>query len=166
VWPGVIPGLPPVVSYPIAADRPPVPGEPAEAIRLRAAMAQTVIDGGWAPSEPARQALRTVPRHRFAPEAAPSAAYDGGDRAMVTRRAEVGAAISSVSAAWLQADMIGRGPVGFIRPARAPGGWSAIGPGTVPRRKGQRRAEEVQAPQPPGQGQDGRLRIGGGHTAG
>lgn len=106
VWPGVIPGLPPVVSYPLATERPPVPGEPDEAVRLRQAMAQTVIDGGWAPSEPVRDALRTVPRHRFAPEANLAAAYDGGDRAVVTRRDATGTAISSVSAAWLQADMI------------------------------------------------------------
>ncbi|MEU8779480.1 methyltransferase, FxLD system [Streptomyces sp. NPDC048606] len=106
VWPGVIPYLPPVVSYPLAAGRPPAPGEPNEAVRLRQAMAQTVIDGGWAPSEPVRDALRTVPRHRFAPEANLAAAYDGGDRAVITRRDETGTAISSVSAAWLQADMI------------------------------------------------------------
>lgn len=106
VWPGVIPGLPPVVSYPLATERPPVPGEPDEAVRLRQAMAQTVIDGGWAPSEPVRDALRTVPRHRFAPEANLAATYDGGDRAVITRRDATGTAISSVSAAWLQADMI------------------------------------------------------------
>ncbi|MEV7839239.1 methyltransferase, FxLD system [Streptomyces albidoflavus] len=106
VWPGVIPDLPPVVSYPLAAGRPRVPGEPGEAVRLRQAMAQTVIDGGWAPSEPVRDALRTVPRHRFAPEVNLADAYDGGDRAVVTRRDETGTAISSVSAAWLQADMI------------------------------------------------------------
>ncbi len=106
VWPGVIPDLPPVVSYPLAADRPPVPGEPAEAARLRQAMAQTVIDGGWAPSEPVRDALRTVPRHRFAPEVNLAAAYYGGDRAVTTRRDKAGTAISSVSAAWLQADML------------------------------------------------------------
>ncbi|MFF7373217.1 methyltransferase, FxLD system [Streptomyces tricolor] len=106
VWPGVIPDLPPVISYQLAADRPPVPGEPAEAARLRQAMAETVIDGGWAPSEAVRDALRTVPRHRYAPEANLAAAYDGGDRAVITRRDETGTAISSVSAAWLQADMI------------------------------------------------------------
>ncbi|MEU8545388.1 NUDIX domain-containing protein, partial [Streptomyces sp. NPDC048717] len=106
VWPGVIPDLPPVVSYPLAAERPPVPGEPAEATRLRQAMAKTVIGGGWASSEPVRQALRTVPRHRFAPETNLATAYDGGDRAVVTRRDETGTAISSVSAAWLQARMI------------------------------------------------------------
>ncbi|MEU2251378.1 methyltransferase, FxLD system [Streptomyces sp. NPDC019224] len=106
VWPGVIPGLPPVVSYPIAADRPPVPGEPVEAVRLRRAMARTVIEGGWAPSAAVRSALETVPRHRYAPEASLADAYDGGDRAVITRRDETGTAISSVSAAWLQADMI------------------------------------------------------------
>lgn len=106
VWPGVIPDLPPVVSYPLAVEQPPVPGEPAEAVRLRQAMTETVINGGWAPSKPVRDALRTVPRHRFAPEANLAAAYNGGDRAVITRRNETGAAISSVSAAWLQADMI------------------------------------------------------------
>ncbi|MFF9757616.1 methyltransferase, FxLD system [Streptomyces sp. NPDC014344] len=106
VWPGVIPDLPPVVSYPLAADRPPVPGEPAEAVRLRRAMAETVMGGGWVSSEPVRSALQTVPRHRFAPEANLASAYDGGDRAVITRLDGSGAAISSVSAAWLQADMI------------------------------------------------------------
>ncbi|MFF2226965.1 methyltransferase, FxLD system [Streptomyces globisporus] len=106
VWPSVIPNLPPVVSYPLAAEGPPVPGEPDEAVRLRQAMAQTVIDGGWAPSEPVRDALRSVPRHRFAPEATLADAYDGGDRAVITRRDDTGRAISSVSAAWLQADMM------------------------------------------------------------
>ncbi|MEU2437427.1 methyltransferase, FxLD system [Streptomyces rubradiris] len=106
VWPCVIPGLPSVVSYPLAVEQPPVPGEPAEAVRLRQAMAQTVIDGGWAPSEAVQGALRSVPRHRFAPEADLMAAYDGGDRAVVTRRDETGATISSVSAAWVQSGMI------------------------------------------------------------
>jgi protein-L-isoaspartate(D-aspartate) O-methyltransferase len=106
VWPGVIPNLPPVVSYRLDVDQPPVPGEPAQAVRLRQLMAQTVIDGGWAPSEAVRDALRTVPRHRFAPEADLATAYDGGDRAVITRRDTAGKAISSVSAAWVQADML------------------------------------------------------------
>ncbi|CAL9361177.1 Protein-L-isoaspartate O-methyltransferase [Streptomyces sp. enrichment culture] len=106
VWPGIIPDLPPAAAYPIAVDQPAVPGEPAEAARLRQAMAETVIDGGWAPSERVRDALRSVPRHRFAPEANLTTAYDGGDRAVITRRDATGTAISSVSAAWLQADMI------------------------------------------------------------
>lgn len=105
VWPGVIPGLPPVHAYPLDTVRPPVPGEPAEAVRLRRAMADAVVAGGWARSEPVRQALRTVPRHRFAPETALRTAYDD-DLAVVTRRDEAGRATSSLSAAWLQADMI------------------------------------------------------------
>ncbi|GAA0612324.1 hypothetical protein [Streptomyces crystallinus] len=106
VWPGILPVLPPATSCPIAADQPPVPGEPAEAARLRASMTQMVIDGGWAPSAPVQEALRTVPRHRFTPEANLETAYDGGDRVVVTRRHEAGTAISSVSAVWPQADMI------------------------------------------------------------
>ncbi|MCB5167365.1 methyltransferase, FxLD system [Streptomyces bambusae] len=137
VWPGILPGLPPTTSYPIAADQPPVPGEPTEAARLRTEMTQMVIDGGWAPSERVREALRTVPRHRFAPEANLLAAYDGGDRAVVTRRDLAGTAISSVSAAWLQADMIEHlrlKPGAFVFEAGS-GGYNAeliahvIGPG-------------------------------------
>lgn len=105
VWPGVVPDLPPVHTYALAADRPPVPGEPAEAVRLRLAMAERVVAGGWAPSEAVRQALRGVPRHRFTPEQDLATAYDH-DLAVVTRRDESGQAVSSVSAAWLQADMI------------------------------------------------------------
>ncbi|MFD0546337.1 methyltransferase, FxLD system [Streptomyces mexicanus] len=106
IWPGVIPDLAPVHSYPLAIDQPPVPGEPAQAVRLRQQMTNTVIDGGWAPSEPVQQALRTVPRHRFIPEKDLKTAYDGGDQAIITRRDETGKATSSVSAAWLQADML------------------------------------------------------------
>ncbi|MFI2209649.1 methyltransferase, FxLD system [Streptomyces sp. NPDC020141] len=105
VWPGIIPGLPPVNSYPLAAGQPPVPGEPAEAVRLRHAMADAVTTGGWAASEPVRQALRTVPRHRYVPEQDPRTAYDD-NVAPVTRRDTAGRATSSVSAPWLQADMI------------------------------------------------------------
>lgn len=105
VWPGVLPGLPPVHSYPVVCHHPAVPGEPAEAVRLRDAMVDTVVAGGWAPSAPAQEALRAVPRHRFTPESPLATAYDD-DLAVVTRRDETGAAVSSVSAAWLQADMI------------------------------------------------------------
>ncbi|MEV7565669.1 methyltransferase, FxLD system [Streptomyces tanashiensis] len=105
VWPGTIPGLPPVHRYPVASEQPPVPGEPAEAVRRRHRMAEKVIDGGWAPSTRVQEALRTVPRHRFAPEVSLKTAYDD-DLAVVTRLDETGRATSSVSAAWLQADMI------------------------------------------------------------
>ncbi|WP_406116327.1 methyltransferase, FxLD system [Streptomyces sp. NBC_01014] len=105
VWPGVLPGLPPVHSYPCSAAVPPVPGEPAEAVRLRERMADTVISGGWAPSPRVQAALREVPRHRFVPETRLETAYHG-DHAVVTVRESPRTALSSVSAAWLQADMI------------------------------------------------------------
>lgn len=105
VWPGVLPGLPPVRSYPHAGTPHAVDGEPAEAVRLRKTMADTVIAQGWAPSARVQQALRTVPRHRFMPESPLPKAYDD-DLAVVTRRNEDGAVVSSVSATWLQADML------------------------------------------------------------
>lgn len=104
VWPGVLPGLPPIHSYTCASDAPAVPGEPAEAVSLRHAMADKVIADGWAPSPVVRKALRDVPRHRFVPETPLEAAYHD-DLAVVTVREETGAAVSSVSAPWLQADM-------------------------------------------------------------
>ncbi|MGY5131922.1 methyltransferase, FxLD system [Streptomyces nigrescens] len=105
VWPGVLPSLPPVHSYPHAIAPPAVGGEPAEAIRRRQEMTEHVIAGGWAPSATVEDALRTVPRHRFTPESPLRIAYDD-DLAVVTSRDETGTAVSSVSAAWLQADMI------------------------------------------------------------
>ncbi|MDV5143437.1 hypothetical protein R1T08_03810 [Streptomyces sp. SBC-4] len=68
-------------------------------------MTDRVITGGWAPSPAVQEALRTVPRRRFAPEQDLKSAYDD-DLAVVTRRNEAGRATSSVFAAWLQADMI------------------------------------------------------------
>ncbi|SCF95670.1 methyltransferase, FxLD system [Streptomyces sp. Ncost-T10-10d] len=105
VWPGVIPGLPSIHAYPHAVDHPAAAGEPAEAVRLRHQMADAVIAGGWAPSAPVQEALRTVPRHRFTPETDLTTAY-ADNLAVVTRRDDTGQAISSVSAAWLQADMV------------------------------------------------------------
>ncbi|WP_326812385.1 methyltransferase, FxLD system [Streptomyces scopuliridis] len=105
VWPGVLPGLPPVHSYACSSAVPPVPGEPAEAVRLRERMADIVISKGWAPSPRVQAALREVPRHRFVPETRLEAAYHD-DLAVVTVRESPQTALSSVSAAWLQADMI------------------------------------------------------------
>ncbi|MET9611822.1 methyltransferase, FxLD system [Kitasatospora indigofera] len=105
VWPGAVPNLPAVHSYPHATQPPAVPGESAEAERRREAMVQAVIDGGWAPSTEVQTALRTVPRHRFLPEADLADAYHH-DLAVVTRRDENSRATSSVSAVWLQANMI------------------------------------------------------------
>jgi protein-L-isoaspartate(D-aspartate) O-methyltransferase len=58
-----------------------------------------------------RRALLTVPRHLFAEgDADPEAAY-ADQRAIVTKRNERGVAISSLSAPWLQALMIGQAAV-------------------------------------------------------
>jgi protein-L-isoaspartate(D-aspartate) O-methyltransferase len=54
VWPGVLPGLPPVRAYPHAIGHPRVDGEPAQAVRLRHDMTARVLAGGWAPSESRR----------------------------------------------------------------------------------------------------------------
>ncbi|MFI6687973.1 methyltransferase, FxLD system [Streptomyces sp. NPDC050485] len=104
VWPGVLPGLPSVHSYTCDTAVPPVPGEPAEAARLRERMTQSVIVKGWAPSPRVQAALLEVPRHRFIPEASLTEAYHD-DLAVVTVRQSPQTALSSVSAAWLQADM-------------------------------------------------------------
>ncbi|MEW1550484.1 methyltransferase, FxLD system [Streptomyces tsukubensis] len=105
VWPGTIPQLPAVTPYPQESGQPPVPGEPPQALRLREEMADAVTTAGWARSGPVREALRQVPRHRFMPEQPMEIAYDQ-DRAPVTRRTTSGRAASSVSAPWLQADML------------------------------------------------------------
>lgn len=104
VWPGVVPRASTARSYPCAAPYGPVSGEPAEAVRLREEMTESVIRGGWAPSPRVQAALRAVPRHRFLPEASLRAAYDD-EIAVATVREDSGAVVSSVSAPWLQADM-------------------------------------------------------------
>ncbi|MGW4890700.1 methyltransferase, FxLD system [Kitasatospora sp. NPDC004240] len=105
VWPGIVPHQAAVCVYPHDAEQPAVPGESAEATRRREAMAQAVIDADWAPSAEVRAALRVVPRHRFAPEASLADAYHH-DLALITRRDGLSRGTSSVSAVWLQADML------------------------------------------------------------
>ncbi|MGW2832657.1 methyltransferase, FxLD system [Streptomyces sp. NPDC001286] len=105
VWPGVLPGLPPVHVYPVAGRRPPVAGEPPQATRLRRRMTEQILRRGYSLSAPVLEALRSVPRHRFAPEVPLETAYDD-DLAVVTVRNEEGRAVSSVSAPWLQGTMI------------------------------------------------------------
>ncbi|MFE3645239.1 methyltransferase, FxLD system [Streptomyces sp. NPDC059169] len=105
VWPGVLPYVPSAHTYPVNNTCPPVPGESSEAIERRQQMADRVIAGGWAPSLPVQQALRSVPRHRFTPESPLRTAYHS-NLAVVTEHDDRARATSSVSAAWLQADMI------------------------------------------------------------
>ncbi|WP_458248875.1 methyltransferase, FxLD system [Streptomyces sp. MAI_2237] len=105
VWPGVLPGLPPVHAYPVAGRRPPVDGEPPQAARLRHAMTDQILRRSYRLPEPVLEALRCVPRHRYAPEVPLETAYDD-DLAVVTLRNTEGRALSSVSASWLQGVMI------------------------------------------------------------
>jgi protein-L-isoaspartate(D-aspartate) O-methyltransferase len=86
-----------------------------QADELRAAM----VDGiarrhkahGLVLSADVRRALLTVPRHLFAEEDADlKGAY--ADQAIVTKRDERGVSVSSVSAPWLQAMMIGQAGIG------------------------------------------------------
>ncbi|MER6367261.1 NUDIX domain-containing protein [Streptomyces mirabilis] len=105
VWPGVLPGLPPVHAYPVAGRRPPVDDEPPQAARLRHGMTEQILRRGYSLSAPVLEAMRSVPRHRYAPEVPLETAYDD-DLAVVTLRNEEGRAVSSVSASWLQGIMI------------------------------------------------------------
>ncbi|MFM9540149.1 methyltransferase, FxLD system [Streptomyces turgidiscabies] len=105
VWPGVLPGLPPVHAYPMAGQRPPVDGEPPQAARLRQRMTENILRRGYSLSAPVFEALQSVPRHRYAPEVPLETAYDD-NLAVVTLRNEEGRAVSSVSASWLQGTMI------------------------------------------------------------
>ena len=81
-----------------------------DADELRRAMVDEVIvrheeDGLVLPRE-VEAALRTVPRHLFAPEVPLEKAY--ADHSIVTKHSEHGAPISSVTAPWLQAMMLGQ----------------------------------------------------------
>ena len=80
-----------------------------DADELRDAMVDEVIVREWPGLDPPREveaALRTVPRHLFAPEVPLETAY--ANHSIVTKRNERGGPISSVSAPWLQAIMLGQ----------------------------------------------------------
>ncbi|MFI6300172.1 methyltransferase, FxLD system [Nonomuraea sp. NPDC050790] len=61
---------------------------------------------GWVFPAAVERALRTVPRHLFTGDADLQVAYE--DNAIVTKRNERGTSLSSVSAPWLQAMMLGQ----------------------------------------------------------
>jgi protein-L-isoaspartate(D-aspartate) O-methyltransferase len=76
---------------------------------LRDALVDEVIVREWPGLDPPREveaALRIVPRHLFAPEVPLETAY--ANHSIVTKRNERGGPISSVSAPWLQATMLGQ----------------------------------------------------------
>jgi protein-L-isoaspartate(D-aspartate) O-methyltransferase len=71
---------------------------------LRGKLVDTLMASGFVRSDRVADALRAVPRHRFIPEATPHVAYD--DSAYVTKRNEIGMAVSSVSAPHVIAVML------------------------------------------------------------
>jgi protein-L-isoaspartate(D-aspartate) O-methyltransferase len=75
------------------------------ATALRAAMADELCDTDAITSEPVAAAVATVPRHLFAPGEPLEAAY-AANHALVIKRDLGGAAISSLSAAHIQAVML------------------------------------------------------------
>ncbi len=62
---------------------------------LRAQMVDRIITAGWARTGRGAEAMRTIPRHLFVPDAPVQEAYD--DRAVITKRAPDGTALSCAS---------------------------------------------------------------------
>ncbi|MER6847674.1 methyltransferase, FxLD system [Streptomyces flaveolus] len=83
---------------------PPIATDLDEAAPLRHQLADHLAATGHIRTPAVDHALRTVPRHAFAPEVSLEAAYANG--IVATRHAPDGQVISSISAPWLQADML------------------------------------------------------------
>ena len=76
------------------------------AAELRAALVAEMRVRGKITSDAVEAAVRVVPRERFMPAGTDLAAAYGFDSSVVTKRDELGRAISSVSAAYIQARML------------------------------------------------------------
>lgn len=89
-------------------DRPAVTTPPTtdldEARALRHQLADQLAEAGHIRSPAVDEALRAVPRHAFAPEVPIQKAY--ANDIVATRHSDDGSIISSISAPWLQADML------------------------------------------------------------
>ncbi|MBT2527783.1 methyltransferase, FxLD system [Streptomyces sp. ISL-99] len=75
-----------------------------EASALRHQLADQLAEAGHIRTPAVDEALRTVPRHAFAPEVPVQKAY--ANDIVATRHSDDGHVISSISAPWLQADML------------------------------------------------------------
>ncbi|MFG3293460.1 methyltransferase, FxLD system [Streptomyces sp. NPDC048179] len=75
-----------------------------EATTLRHQLADQLAAAGHIRTPAVDRALRTVPRHAFAPEVTLPAAY--ANNIVATRHSDDGTITSSISAPWLQADML------------------------------------------------------------
>ncbi|WP_165914315.1 methyltransferase, FxLD system [Streptomyces sp. AcE210] len=82
----------------------PATTELTEARRLRHQLADQLLAAGHLRTTAVENVFRTVPRHAFAPEVPTEKAY--ANDIIPTRHASDGRTISSVSAPWLQADML------------------------------------------------------------
>ena len=71
-----------------------------------------LLDSGMITTHAVECAFRTVPRHAFVPPGTPLEEVYSVDRAMITKRDEHGAPLSSVSATYIQALMIEQAGVG------------------------------------------------------
>ncbi|MFE0788814.1 methyltransferase, FxLD system [Streptomyces mutabilis] len=83
---------------------PPITTDLDEAAPLRHQLADHLAAAGHIRTPAVDHAMRTVPRHAFAPEVSLEAAY--ANDIVATRHAPDGQVISSISAPWLQADML------------------------------------------------------------
>ncbi|WP_420497755.1 hypothetical protein [Parafrankia soli] len=88
----------------VVQDEPAAVFDEEQADGLRARLIEGLLSGGWIRTAEVEAAFRAVPRHLFAPEASVEAGY--ADDVVRTKFDADGAAISSVSAPWLQATMI------------------------------------------------------------
>lgn len=81
-----------------------------ESAAARHSLADNLRAKGRLRSDRVTRAFRTVPRHRFAPEATISEAY--ADDVVRTKKNEHGETLSSISAPWLQAEMLEQSGLG------------------------------------------------------
>src|ERR1700722_12762913 len=82
-----------------------------EADELRLKMTDVLVEKGWVTSPEVEAAFRSVPRHLFTPDGTPlDQAYDA-DQSVITKSDADGVHLSSVSAPFVQAAMIGQAGV-------------------------------------------------------
>lgn len=90
----------------------PSTADPGQVDRLREAMTDKLITGGWITSPTVEAAFRAVPRHEFTPPGTPLEVAYNADDSVITKRDSSDAHLSSVSAPWLQARMIAQAGIG------------------------------------------------------
>lgn len=81
-------------------------GDSDEAAKFRDAMAEKLLKDRMITSPVVETAFRTVPRHAFAPAGMSLEAVYNADESLVTKTDQYGAALSSISAPFIQAMMI------------------------------------------------------------